>query len=176
MPVEDCSRYFEILEIPPGSSLLEVRSAYQHLKELYSTDSIATHPVKEEFSEESRREILSRIEHAYSKLAEMLHVAAEVPQPALDDDLREFVEGIPSFGGEALRRVREKLGFTLAEVSSDTKIHRQYLEDIEIEKFGSLPPEVYIRGYIVVYARHLRLDPERVAADFIKRYRIWKGA
>jgi hypothetical protein len=106
----------------------------------------------------------------------MLHIAAEEPQPALDDDFREFIEGIPSFGGEALRRVREKLGLTLPEVSSDTKIHRQYLEDIELEKFGSLPPEVYIRGYVVVYARHLRLDPERVASDFIKRYRIWNGA
>ncbi|MDP1759019.1 MAG: helix-turn-helix transcriptional regulator, partial [Thermodesulfovibrionales bacterium] len=52
-----------------------------------------------------------------------------------------------------------------------TKIRKQYFEDIEREKFSSLPAEVYLRGYIMEYARYLSLDPEKVANDYIGRYR-----
>lgn len=174
MPREDYNRYFEILELSPGSSLSDVRSAYQQLRELYSTDSIAMRPVRDELSEENRKEILSRIEDAYSRLKEIFEEAKEQPAPALEESLQGFIDNIPSFGGQALGQVREKLGLTLRQVAVATRITRQYLEDIESEKFSALPPEVFIRGYLVIYARHLGLDPERVASDYMTRYSHWK--
>ena len=50
-----------------------------------------------------------------------------------------------------------------------------YLEYIENEEFGSLPPETYVRGFVVSYAKCLHLDPAKTAADYMKRYQIWKS-
>ena len=55
-----------------------------------------------------------------------------------------------------------------------TKIRKQYFEDIEREKFSSLPAEVYLRGYVMEYAKYLSLDPVKVAEDYLNRYREWK--
>ena len=55
-----------------------------------------------------------------------------------------------------------------------TKIRKQYFEDIERAKFSSLPSEVYLRGYVMEYAKYLSLDPVKVAEDYLNRYREWK--
>ena len=82
------------------------------------------------------------------------------------------MSGMKSFTGGLLKELREKLGINLKDMASFTKIRKQYFEDIEREKFSSLPAEVYLRGYIMEYARYLSLDPEKVANDYIERYRL----
>jgi len=55
--------------------------------------------------------------------------------------------------GAYLRRCREELGFTLAEMTERTRI--RVLDHIESERFELLPPEPYLRGYLLEYAREL---------------------
>jgi flagellar biosynthesis protein FlhG len=55
--------------------------------------------------------------------------------------------------GAYLRRCRETLGFTLDEMTERTRI--RVLDHIENERFDQLPPEVYLRGYLLEYAREL---------------------
>jgi flagellar biosynthesis protein FlhG len=55
--------------------------------------------------------------------------------------------------GAYLRRCREELGFTLSEMTERTRI--RVLDHIESERFELLPPEPYLRGYLLEYAREL---------------------
>jgi cytoskeletal protein RodZ len=60
-------------------------------------------------------------------------------------------------------------------VASATRVPIQRLEDIEAENFADLPAEVFTRGFVVAYARHLALDVERVVADYMQCYGEWKA-
>lgn len=71
------------------------------------------------------------------------------------------------FTGAQLRRVREARGLSLQELSELTKVNLAHLENIEAERFALLPPPVYLRGFLVLIARALKLDPLRVTKDFL---------
>ena len=158
----------------------DVKRAYSHLKELYSTESIVTSPIIDEFSEDNRQEILDQIEDARIKLMEYFQdrVAESENKKVSSIEVNKLdaeFKNIESFTGEILKQVRERMGIELSDIALATKIRSQYLEDIEREKFKALPPEVYTRGFVVDYARYLQLDPERVARDYMSRYKEWRG-
>lgn len=67
--------------------------------------------------------------------------------------------------GVYLRRCREALGLSLAEMTEQTRIRN--LEQIESERFDLLPPEPYLKGYLFEYARALGLPD---IADLAKCY------
>jgi curved DNA-binding protein CbpA len=164
-------KYFELLEVSPGATLPEIRQAYRHLKKLYSTESIATLPLREEMSDARRREILDQIEEAYQGLTASYkegHVVQEVEQ-------REVLSDVTVFSGQALRQIRERLNIDLHDVALSTKVQIKHLEDIESENYDALPPEVYTRGFVISYARHLSLDTNKVADDYMSRYNAWKA-
>lgn len=172
-------RYFDVLEISPDASVLEIRNAYLLLKKLYSTDSVVISPIADEFSKKERREILLQVEEAFDKLMENLknkqnkHHNRIRQQPSASDPEGEEDEDV-SYSGPGLKKIREKLGVPLFEVSLDTKIRMELLKSIEHEKFDVLPPEVYLRGHLINYANYLMLNPKKVAGDYMARYRSWK--
>ena len=57
--------------------------------------------------------------------------------------------------GAYLRRCREALGLSLAEMTERTRV--RILDHIENERFDLLPPEPYLKGYLYEYARALEL-------------------
>ena len=80
-----------------------------------------------------------------------------------------------SHPGVYLRRCREHLGIPLAELSEHTRIRR--LDRIEDERFDELPPEPYLRGYVLQYARALGIgEAEALAASFLERRRLVDAA
>lgn len=177
MSRKDVQKYFEILELSRDAGLLEVKKAYTQLKELYSRDSIVMSPLIDEFSEESKINILDQIEEAYTRLVEYLKSEKDDAErleekvPNEEDVVRKEISTITEFTGKTLREIREKLRIGLYEITLATNIRMGYLEDIENEKFDALPPEVYLRGFITDYARYLRLDPRKVVDDYLARLR-----
>jgi hypothetical protein len=77
---------------------------------------------------------------------------------------------IAEFTGDAIKVLREQRGLTLRNVADITKISSRYLEFIEAENFKKLPARPYLRGFLVLYAKTLGCDPERMAGEFVKRY------
>jgi flagellar biosynthesis protein FlhG len=74
----------------------------------------------------------------------------------------------PSQPGAYLRRCREHLGLGLAEMIERTRI--RILEQIESERFEQLPPEPYLRGFLLSYAQELGVpDVASFAASYLKR-------
>ncbi len=82
-------------------------------------------------------------------------VAPSRPLPPLDR----------SEPGCYLRRCREALGLSLAEMTDRTRI--RILDQIENERFELLPPEPYLKGYLFEYARALDIPD---IADLAKCY------
>ncbi len=73
--------------------------------------------------------------------------------------------------GALLRQVREARGITLADISARTKVGGAHLRAIEEERWEVMPAEVYLRGFLVEFARCLRLRPEHVTQSYLARYR-----
>jgi flagellar biosynthesis protein FlhG len=74
------------------------------------------------------------------------------------------------YTGMLLRKVRESRGIELADISQKTKIGMQHLRNLEAERFGEMPAPVYVRGFLVEYARYLKLDARAVSASYLARY------
>jgi len=64
--------------------------------------------------------------------------------------------------GEFLQRERQLRQISLDEVAESTKISRRHLEAIEEGRYGSLPGEAFVRGFIRSYVKYMGLDPEEV--------------
>jgi flagellar biosynthesis protein FlhG len=79
------------------------------------------------------------------------------------------------FTGPLLRQIREAVGVELREIAEKSKIGMAYLQALEGEVFTKLPAPVYVRGFLVEYARALGLDAERVKQTYLDRYRAARG-
>lgn len=71
------------------------------------------------------------------------------------------------FNGELLRQVRESLGLSLALLAERTRIAQRHLENVEADRYSSLPATVYLRGILMSLARELRLDPLAVSKSYL---------
>lgn len=73
--------------------------------------------------------------------------------------------------GEFLKNQREKKGVRLEEIASITKIHLHTLQFLEESEWEQLPPEPFIRGFIIAYAKYVGLDTH----DTLERYALEVG-
>jgi len=60
--------------------------------------------------------------------------------------------------GDLFRKRRDELKLTLDQVARDTKIRKQYLEQIEAGSYERLRDDIYTRGYVKNYADYLGLE------------------
>ncbi|PJE57969.1 MAG: hypothetical protein COU81_03220 [Candidatus Portnoybacteria bacterium CG10_big_fil_rev_8_21_14_0_10_36_7] len=73
----------------------------------------------------------------------------------------------PSLGAKLkVERIAQKI--SLEELSFNTKIQLKYLQLMEAEEYGSLPADIYVRGFLVKYADYLNLDAEPILDQFEK--------
>jgi len=68
--------------------------------------------------------------------------------------------------GEVLKSKRESIGKSLETVSEDTKIQIRFLRYIESNDFSKFDSDVFLTGFIKIYAQYLDLDSTKVLALF----------
>ncbi|MDK9719082.1 MAG: helix-turn-helix domain-containing protein [Trichlorobacter sp.] len=172
--MEEYHDYLELLELSQDSTPADICRRYRYLKNLYSGDSIEIRALNNDFSEEIRADFLLRLDDAFKKLNELSEKSrdgATRPRTDQDDELRLWLTQIDCFTGSILRSIRERMKVELKTVFAATRIQTHFLEDIEGEVFESFPAEVYLRSYLIEYARFLSLDTQRVLNDYLPRYR-----
>lgn len=81
-----------------------------------------------------------------------------------DGFVRKKVESLTL--GEKLRKLRQQYRMSYTEIAKATRIQAKYLEYLEAGQYEKLPAEVYVRGFLKSYARHLGLDDDA----FLKLY------
>jgi cytoskeleton protein RodZ len=74
--------------------------------------------------------------------------------------------------GKFLKNQRESKKISLREVAKNTRVREYILKAIEEDQHDLLPPATYVKGFLLSYAKYLRLDPN----DVLLRYeRVSKG-
>lgn len=93
-----------------------------------------------------------------------------VPPPASTADVDQLVDEL-GYSGALLKSLREARGLSITELSETTRISARYLEAVEDEDFGALPPApAFVRGYVREMSRMLGLDVERVVSGYMRRF------
>lgn len=191
--LEEEQTHYEILETEPGVSDEEVRRSYRNLKEIYASGSPVIAGLYDEhelnelharanaahdtlFAPERRR--LYDLALPEADLARAVRAAAqgarrsggmpvapdraESPEPVLDVD--------EEITGAVLKKIREARGIELGEIAQRTKISERHLRSIEEERFADMPAAVYVRGFVTEFARALRIDAQRAAENYLRRF------
>ena len=68
--------------------------------------------------------------------------------------------------GAKKKEKREKLDIPLAQARNETKIRMIYLEAIEEGNFEEVEREVYLKGFLKVYAKYLGLDERKIMQEY----------
>jgi len=180
--------HYEVLEIPRDAAPEGIERAYRLILSTYGEDSLAGYSVVRGADASAIRE---RVETAYRVLSDgdarrsyddslAESRSAEEAESLADEELPEVV-GAPAepfedleeggdYDGARLRRARLRRGLDLEEIAAKTKVNPSYLSYLEEERFGDLPPRVYVRGFVMAYATCLGFESSAVAASYIRRY------
>ena len=162
-------KYYDILEIKTDAAFLEVKSAYLHLRKLYSSQPLVLSPIMDEISEDKREDILKQLNHAYETLKEFYTAHEKGKIKSAKEWVR--THNVPEFevySGNALRLTREVLGVELNEIALFTGVPAKHLKNIELERLDQLPPKGYIKVFLKKYAEYLSLDSEKIIDDYLK--------
>lgn len=168
---------YRTLGLDAGCSLLEVERAYQKLRNLYDVESLATYAL---FDDDERKEKLDRLQGAYRRILREMGLRNAPPEPPQKETTPDAVteqppEELPCLEeqpGIYLRRLRERSGLSIRDVADRTKIGPFQLESIESERFDKLPAPVYLRGFVLEFARIVGAnDPQAVAGVYLERLR-----
>jgi flagellar biosynthesis protein FlhG len=193
--LEEEQTYYEILETEPGVSDEEVRRAYRTLKEIYGATSPVIAGLYDEqeltdlharanaahdtlFAPERRRIYDLALPEADLARAVRAAAANNARRPGLPgaapDERHESPEPIIDMGddvsGAVLKKIREARGIELGDIAHRTKISERHLRAIEEERFGDMPAAVYVRGYVMEYAKSIRIDPQKAVESYLRRY------
>lgn len=72
--------------------------------------------------------------------------------------------------GQQLQEARSRLGFSLKEVADIIHIRPEYLGEMEENTFNIPLPTVYVRGFVRLYAKFLKLNQDEMVELFNKRH------
>jgi len=164
---------YKILGLEENATEDEVSKAYERMKALYSQSSLATYSL---LSDKERNEMLDRIEKAYLRLSRELSRREPLTLfgPQSGDTAHEPAgDEIPENGlGNYLKRRREDLDLPLKVIATRTRIRRTHLESIEEERLQDLPAPVYLRGFLIEFAKALGVkDPKELALRYLALYK-----
>lgn len=68
--------------------------------------------------------------------------------------------------GERLEEARKRRGITIREAAEATKIRGEYLSNFENDQFEINIPDIYVQGFLRSYANYLKLNADKLLADF----------
>jgi hypothetical protein len=159
---------YKLLDLGKGATIQEARRAYHRLKTLYAEGSLATYSL---MTPDQREEMLDNIERAYMRVSRDIESRISTPEAPVSIEKAQ-PPGLPRAGerlGAYMKRRREDLGLTLRDVASKTRVRTTYLSHIEEELLSDLPAPVYLRGFVLEFARVLGLpDPESITAAYLE--------
>lgn len=148
----------------------------------FARDSYSEEPERPANVVESIREIKKDRDPAVANLSPIERLKSQVNTPASfnplrpyavqksgnnDPEMEEKIKKAEDVNGAWLRTVREYKGVSVDEMVDILKISRNYLTALEADDISKLPATVFVRGFVIQYARALKLDQEKVTASYM---------
>lgn len=194
--------YYEILGVARHVGSGQIQAAYRFARGLYTGEATATYGVldPEERAKmlalvEEAYDVLSNpnIRRDYDlRLSERggggarhdISPGAAAPAPVVPS-VRSAPRPVPVpepvsepprvpdvVNGQVLKALRESCGLTIDQIAALSKVGGRFLKALEEDRHEVLPGRVFARGFLIEYARALRV-PE---AEIVDRYlRHWTG-
>lgn len=166
---------FDFFGLSHDASIDEVEKSFRELRNLYSEGSLATYSL---LDDADRQEKLAALRKAYDRILQSYShkpdsevdpergagpFAAESLKVNIDADLQQMP-------GLFLLQSRKALGLSLQDVATRTKVRASILQDIEEQRFDSLPAPVYLRGFLREFARMVNVpDADALIDAFMAR-------
>jgi hypothetical protein len=162
---------YATLKLTMDANLATVESAYAQHKELFNCSSMACYSL---CSEAEQQASLKLVESAHQLIIrECFPQQTEpAPEPA---SVREgsIAAATPAPGvspGSFLKQQREKLGLPLTAIVDQIKVSKTILGHIEQEDYAQLPATVYLRGFIIEFAKIVyAADPRQLASEYLEQ-------
>lgn len=82
-------------------------------------------------------------------------------------EMEEKIQKCENVTGAFLKEVREYKRFTQDEIMNILKISKNYLNALEEDDFAKLPANVFVRGFVIQYAKALKMDHEKAATSYM---------
>jgi len=167
---------WKLLDLSPGAELTEINRALHFRRSLYQPGALATYNL---LDEDERVQMLERIDEAYRRITGNEPPPTRSPAPAAAGEPKPVAQPVgppPDLQrepGEHLRHHRRTRGFSLEQLSTQTKIRASLLEQLEAEIVDELPAAVFVRGHVLAYARALDLpNPNEIAARYLAKVKL----
>lgn len=193
--------YYEILGVAPHVGSGQIQAAYRFARSLYTGESTPTYGlldseergrmlalVEEAYAALSnpsvRRDydlrMQGRLADSHLTNAPAAPVTPVAPAPTLSAPPPRPTPTpdappprIPDVvNGPALRQLRESCGLSIEQIAALSKVGSRFLLALEEDRHKALPGRVFARGFLIEYARALRVSEP----DLVDRYlRHWNG-
>lgn len=85
-----------------------------------------------------------------------------------DPQMEERIKNPGEVNGAFLRTVREYKRVSQDEIMNILKISRNYLNALEEDDVKKLPANVFVRGFVIQYAKALRMEHEKIANSYME--------
>jgi flagellar biosynthesis protein FlhG len=155
------------LDVGPEASLLEVERAYFHRRALYTQGSLATYGLMEPSEQQQH---LEEIEAAFARITAALRLPVPPPVSSGEGASNPMAPDECANPASQLKQARLRAKLTLKELAHTLKIGHLHLQNIEDERFDALPATVYLRGFLLSFAKELNIPhPEDLASRFLAR-------
>lgn len=110
--------------------------------------------------------------HAHTcKMADSDNFDERVRKKSRKKEIETFSNEVLSkdlISGDDLKRMRKAAGIELSEINAVTKISVSILKSMEENRIESLPPGLYLKNFLRLYAETLQIDPQKVIDGYLK--------
>jgi len=100
--------------------------------------------------------------------------ATEKIQTSEAKQLSDEILSKSSVSGNDLKKLREALGVEIHDIHSRTRISVSVLNAMEENRLEDLPPDVYLRNFLKLYAEVLQIDPLKIVDGYFKHISMVK--
>lgn len=84
-----------------------------------------------------------------------------------DPEMEEKIKKCENVTGHFLKEVREYKRVSQDEIMDMLKISKNYLNALEEDDFARLPANVFVRGFVIQYAKALKVDHDRMTNSYM---------
>ena len=141
-----------------------VKTLNMHLPSAHSQPAVAAAPSPSTISPVERLQALQNIgQNVTSTKSYSLARTHEV-----DAEMEERLKKAENVNGAFLKAAREYKKISAEEIMDVLKISKNYLSALEEDNVAKLPANVFVRGFVLQYAKTLKLEHEKVTAAYME--------